>query len=382
MELPSGSSLPLGAGRRRGAEGVRERPWRRLEGDELADLPARGKTQTPDRLEALESLRRFGAALPGARAAGRVVEVQRGACLVELFPAPETSAAGLRPAVLRAAPRGLLEQFDLGMACLAAAGDEVEVVARPVQGAEECEAVLAEVKPRRSEFRRVHPSARALQTLAANVTQVAVVASAGEPPFRPGFVDRVWTCAIASNLPALLVCNKLDLGLRDEDRELLEVYRRLGLKVLETSTRTGSGLDLLRAALTGQATVLCGHSGVGKSSLVAALAPEHAERVRVGEVSTRTQKGQHVTSHPRLYSFSGGWVVDTPGLREFTPAGVDRRNLWSFFPEIAACREACAFPNCTHAVEAGCEVLKAVAEGRIHPRRHESYLRLLHTLPT
>jgi ribosome biogenesis GTPase len=230
-----------------------------------------------------------------------------------------------------------------------------------------------------------------MQTLAANVDQVAVVASTAEPDFRPGFVDRVLVCASACNLPAAIILNKIDLGVNEKDAELLSVYRGFGLPIFLTSTRDvpagAAGLSELKTWMAGKRTVLTGHSGVGKSSLMLALDPAlSADDVRTAEVSTQTRKGVHTTTHARLFEvdFHDGTsaeIVDTPGVREFTPADTDRRNLWGWFPEIARLQGQCAFANCTHIEEKGCAILAALERGEIHPRRHRSYVRIYQTLP-
>ena len=378
-----GAPRPLATGRGREAQGPREHAWRRMTDDRLADLAISQKwSASGRRVEATGQASGYGAPLTGTALAATVVEVRRGGFLVALSQPPEVPPGSPPlPLALRTVLRGTLQQFDLGLTSLVAAGDEVEVVVPTVQGDEEYEAVLARVLPRRSEFRRLHPSGRSVQTIAANAALVVVVASTAEPDFRPGFVDRVLVCAAVSDLPALLVLNKADLGVSEKDRKLLEVYHGLGVRVIVTSAQTGAGLDELRAALQGRRAALCGHSGVGKSSLLIALAPELAGAIRVGEVSTQTHKGAHTTTHARLYRVGGGEVIDTPGVREFTPADTDRKNLWAWFPELAARQGQCAFADCTHRVEKGCAVLRAVEAGEIHPRRHESYVRIYETLP-
>ena len=252
-------------------------------------------------------------------------------------------------------------------------------------------AILLKTLPRRSEFRRLHPSGRAMQTLAANIDQVAIVASTAEPDFRPGFVDRVLVCAASSNLSAALVLNKIDMGIKPADAELLDVYRSIGHTVFLTSNFDpvlgAPGLAELKAWMGGKRTVLSGHSGVGKSSLMLALDPSlNVATVRTGAVSTQTGKGTHTTTHARLFEvdFHDGTraeIVDTPGVREFTPADTDRQNLWGWFPEIAKLQGQCTYADCVHLKEKGCAVLAALERGEIHPRRHHSYARIYDTLP-
>ncbi|MCW8133507.1 MAG: ribosome small subunit-dependent GTPase A [Planctomycetota bacterium] len=378
-----GAPKSFGSGRLRDNHEHRERSYRRFDDEKLADLPAEQRQATlRARLESGDDANIFGAPIQGPRARGTVVEVRKGHFLTELREAPEMPPGTTPlPEYLHTVLRGTLEQFDRGLASLVASGDEVEVVVPPVHGDETYEAVLTRVFPRTSEFRRLHPSGRSIQTIAANVQQVLVVASAAEPLFRPGFVDRLHVCALSCDLPIALVLNKTDLGVPEDVEEMLAVYAKLGLPIVRTSAETGAGLDGLRKLVSGKRSVFCGHSGVGKSSLLAALEPDFDGYITVGEVSTYTSKGTHTTTHARLYHVDDGELIDAPGVREFTPADTDRKNLWAWFPEIAGRRAGCNFSDCTHTVEKGCAILAAVEAGEIHSRRHESYVRMYQTLP-
>jgi ribosome biogenesis GTPase len=298
--------------------------------------------------------------------------------------------------ILRTFTRGTLKHFDSGSASLVAPGDDVELIVPPLQGQHDLvqqglHGILTRVLPRRSELRRLHPSGRSIQTICANVDRVYVMGSAAEPEFRPGFVDRVLVCAAACGLPGALIFNKTDLGVKPEDETLLEVYRRLGIEVFKISVADIAApqgdIVALKERLAGTRSVLTGHSGVGKSSLILALDPDlDSGGVLVGEVSTSTGKGIHTTTHARLFRVDLGGgnhaeLIDTPGVREFTPADTDRRNLWGWFPEIARLQGQCSFADCTHTIEKDCAVLAALARGDIHPRRHQSYVRIYQTLP-
>jgi ribosome biogenesis GTPase len=398
----------FGSGLDRTADETRVRGLKRLGDEELADLSATERRGLSERrIQELTEAHSFGAPLEGVTAQGIVTEVRRGNFLTRLLtppPAPpqvpppsmgggQGEGAPLwRPGdVMRTFVRGTMQQFDLGLASLVAPGDGVEVIVPPQTGDETPHLILARVAPRRTEFRRLHPSGRAVQTIAANVDQVCVVASAAEPEFRPGFVDRVLVCAAASDLPALLIYNKTDLPGRKEDAALLEVYRNLNVEVFRISVldvdSPRGDFAALKARLAGKRTVLTGHSGVGKTTLLLALDPAlDEEEVRIYEVSHATNKGVHSTTHGRLFTLALGGeahaeIIDTPGVRELTPTDTDRKNLWAWFPEIAARVGQCAFPSCTHTVEKGCGVLAAVERGEIHPRRHQSYVRIYETLP-
>jgi|GEM_PF-43324 len=408
----SGKDAPrrIGTGRDRTDGAARLKNFTMLDDDAQADLNKTQKSAEVEKsLQELGGASSYGARMEGDRASGMVVEVRKGNFLTRITSAAPEAYAGSpqqnwkQGTIIRTIVRGMLQQFDLGLSSLVAPGDEIEMVIPPLSSENELfkhdvHAVLTKVHPRRNEFRRLHPSGRAIQTLACNTDRVYVVASAAEPDFRPGFVDRVLVCAAASGIPAALILNKIDLGVRERDEELLNVYRGLGVPVFTISVRAlldpTSADELSRAEvarlidhLAGSRSVLTGHSGVGKSTLLRALDPSLDESVvRTGEVSSQTSKGTHTTTHARLFelALSGGRnaeIVDTPGVREFTPADTDRRNLWGWFPEIAKLQGQCTYTNCTHTIEKGCAVLAAAERGEIHPRRHQSYVKIYQTMP-
>ncbi|MCY3023295.1 MAG: ribosome small subunit-dependent GTPase A, partial [Planctomycetota bacterium] len=145
--------------------------------------------------------------------------------------------------------------------------------------------------------------------------------------------------------------------------------------------------EALKAHVAGKRSVLAGHSGVGKSSLLLAFDKAlDTDVVPISEVSAHSGKGVHTTTHGRLFEVALGEgrraeIVDTPGVREFAPADTDRRSLWAWFPELARLQGQCEYANCTHFHEKNCAVLAAVERGEIHPRRHQSYVRIYQTLP-
>ena len=398
-----GAPRTMGTGRGRTDEQTRTKDFSRLSDETLYDINTSEKRASVEkRVEDSGEAQRFGARLlSGTFGKGIVVEVRKGNFLTRMTTTPDLEPGAAEPRwkageILRTIVRGVLQQFELGLSSMVAPGDEIELVVPPQSGEKDLfqaglHGILTKVHARRNEFRRVHPSGRAIQTLAANIDRVVVVASAGEPEFRPGFVDRVLACAAASGVSAALIVNKVDLGLPPRDEELLAVYASLGVEIFRVSATdvpaSAAEFERLKALLTNSRSVLTGHSGVGKSSLMHALDPSLDEEiVRTGEISAQTGKGTHTTTHARLFQLTlnpgvTGEVIDTPGVREFTPADTDRRNLWGWFPEIAKLGGQCAFPDCTHLVEKGCAVLEALKRGEIHPRRHQSYARIYETLP-
>ena len=268
-----------------------------------------------------------------------------------------------------------------GFSNVLAAGDEV-VVSHNGHERGMVEAVL----PRRSALARPDVFYSHLQqVIVANVDQVLIVAAWREPAFWPELVDRYLIAAARYNLAPIICINKIDLaGAADDDpaelARTLAAYQQAGYRILATSARTGDGLAALREALAGRTTALAGLSGVGKSSLLSAAEP--GLHLRTAEVSDRRHEGRHTTTQVTLHPLAaGGFVADTPGIREFGLAGLKGRDLPPFYPEIAAAAAGCAYADCSHTREPGCAVKAAVRTGRIAAMRYDSYRKIRHSLP-
>ena len=237
--------------------------------------------------------------------------------------------------------------------------------------------------PRTSWLARPDPadSSRRL-VLAANVDTIVAVVAARQPTWKPGFVDRVLLAAEEGRAAALVVVNKLDLvdaGARAELERALESHRAIGVAVHLVSCARAEGLVALVSALAGRTCVLVGPSGVGKSSLVNALDPPLA--LRTGTVRSSDGKGRHTTTAAELVELANGTrLIDTPGVRQLGLAGLDRRALASYFPELAGPAKRCRFRDCSHLVEPDCAVRAAVEAGAIPARRFEVYRRIHGTL--
>lgn len=258
---------------------------------------------------------------------------------------------------------------------LLAVGDEVRVrQLGPGRGA------IEEILPRRTKLsRRAAGADRREQVVAANIDQVVIVSSLADPPLSLNLVDRYLVAAGRGGLAAVICINKIDCGdlaARSAAELELTPYAKLGVPIMWTSARNGTGIEALRARLVGCTSVFAGKSGVGKSALLNAVEP--GLELRAGEISAATGKGRHTTTHSSLLALSGGgFVIDTPGIRAYTLWEVDPDDLDRHFPEIHAHRGACRFANCTHSHEPECAVKAAVAAGRIEARRFASYLRIL-----
>jgi ribosome biogenesis GTPase len=230
---------------------------------------------------------------------------------------------------------------------------------------------------------RPMPGAHAFeQVIVANIDQVVPIVAAANPPPRWNLLDRYLVTAESLELPALVCITKLDLvkdprgSIDAEIEQVVDEYRKIGYPVVLVSARTGEGLDALQEALDNRTSVFLGKSGVGKTSLLNALQPGLG--LRVNEVSQKTGKGKHTTTHMEMYPLeTGGAIVDTPGVREFGLWDVDSDDLALFFPEMRPFVGRCRFGlDCQHDEEPGCAVRKAVMSGQVSPRRYQSYMRL------
>lgn len=215
-----------------------------------------------------------------------------------------------------------------------------------------------------------------------NIDRVWTIQSVKSPDPNPGFIDRILVVAEAHDIDAGIVINKSDLiGGRERERidELVDLYDGLGYPVLRTSAETGEGLESFRKELTGRTNVLTGPSGVGKSSILNWIEPEL--ELKTSEVSEKTRKGRHTTTYVSLHPLSeGGFIVDTPGIREFGVLDIEPWELSHFFIEFKQHLQHCRFPTCTHDHEPGCEVKSAVESGEIADERYQSYLNILDSI--
>ncbi len=263
---------------------------------------------------------------------------------------------------------------------LVAVGDRVSV--KPTDsGSDMHEGVITMVHRRHSVLERKRDvrrnrSKEKVQVIAANLDLLVVVVSALEPPLSPRLIDRYLVFAESEQLDALIVVNKMDLEDTDETRQTMQLYETLGYRVLFTSSMDPVSILALREALAGKIAAFSGHSGVGKSTLINQLIG--TDRLKTGETSMKSGKGVHTTSSAVMESLpGGGFVIDTPGIREFNLSGITRDNLRFYFREFSRFLPDCTYSSCTHTVEPGCGVMRALEAGYIDSSRYDSYL-LLH----
>ncbi|MCZ7586638.1 MAG: ribosome small subunit-dependent GTPase A [Deltaproteobacteria bacterium] len=215
------------------------------------------------------------------------------------------------------------------------------------------------------------------QIIAANVDRVVLVQAASQPPFREGLADRYQVFCAVMDLPLVLLVNKMDEPAPDvADRA--RAYEALGVEVLFASAKNGEGLETVAEKLSDGVSVLAGHSGVGKSSLMARLVPDHD--IAVGDINEAIGRGRQTTTTARAYPFRDGYLVDTPGVREFSFAGVEPAQVAPAFDDIAERAAECKFRNCLHQEEPDCAVRGAAERGAISAERYASYLRILESL--
>ncbi len=223
---------------------------------------------------------------------------------------------------------------------------------------------------------------RGEHVLVSNLDRAFVVQSIRKPKMKEGFIDRFLVTCEAYDVEPAIIINKMDLATTSDQEYLKEVrdlYNSLGYEVFTTSAVDHESLDILKSTIKGKTTAFIGPSGVGKTSLLNSIDPNFSEKV--GEISSYSNKGKHTTTFAKLIEIeNGGFIVDTPGIREFGLFNIEPWELSLFFPEMLDARQCCRFNTCTHIHEPGCGVITAFEEGKIDAGRYNSYINMLESI--
>lgn len=254
-----------------------------------------------------------------------------------------------------------------------AVGDRVKISVE--SGPPKAGGVVESIEPRKSELYRAHPrNPRHKQVLAANVDTIVIVVGAERLEEQLVHLDRLLISAEMQNLRPVIAVNKMDLASAEAVKKVMRPYGKLGAAIHFVSAATGEGIEALRGLFAEHVSVFAGLSGMGKSSILNALQP--GLNLRVGEVD-REGDGRHTTTHASLLELAGGWVVDTPGIRDFGFWDLELEELSLFYPDFAPYRANCHFSSCTHRHEPDCAVRAAMKSEDLDPGRFKRYLYIL-----
>lgn len=239
--------------------------------------------------------------------------------------------------------------------------------------------VITAIAPRKNYIERKSTNLSKIRHLiAANIDLAFLVVTLREPRTSLGFIDRFLVAAEGFRIPVCLVFNKMDLYNEAEQKvvdELSALYERIGYLTRRTSVVNGEGIDGLREMVRGKVCLFSGHSGTGKSALISAIDP--TLNLRTGDISRVHNKGKHTTTFAEMFPMAGGYMVDTPGIKEFGLIQYKKEEIRDYFPEIRAYNNCCKFDDCSHTHEPGCRVQEAVENGDIALTRYQNYIAIL-----
>jgi len=257
-----------------------------------------------------------------------------------------------------------------------AVGDAVEFYTLQEENA----GLITRIKPRKNHIiRKATKLSKESHILAANLDQALVIVTLAEPRTSTGFIDRFLITAEAHHIPAMIIFNKIDLYNKEKKEQLekLEkVYRAAGYPCHQVSALTGENTEIIKDLLKDKISLLTGHSGVGKSALINKIEP--GLDLKTKPISQTHLKGVHTTTFARMFQLSfGGFIIDTPGIKEFGLIDLEKSTLAERYPEMRALMHECRYTNCTHLHEPGCAVKEALGRGEISSLRYEGYQRIM-----
>jgi len=352
---------------------VRDKKWneqyRQGAAEDIATPPERMISRHDRRSSEIETARAMlheqqlqdAGEIPEGATRGVVVQVVPGGCIVDV-----------NGKQTRCVLRGLLKSLETQQRNIIAVGDEVYFTLL-----DDHTGVVERITTRRSVLSRKYKQRE--HVVAANVDQLIVITSVAAPPIRTGLIDRYLAAAENVGLDSIICINKIDLAEDDSHVRQTNIYRELGYGVISCSAQTGDGLDGLKDILHDKKSIFAGQSGVGKSSILNAIQP--GLNIRTAEISEATRKGMHTTTTVELIALGfGGYVVDTPGIREFALWDIDPQVLPHLFPEFEEYLGTCKLRGCSHTHEPGCSVKDAIEQGKINGERYDSYCRILESL--